>query len=280
MIAVDGVELAVSDRGQGQPVICLHAIAHGGRDFEAFAALAGARYRIICVDWPGQGRSGDDVKELTPARYAELVRGIVVRLGIEDPIIIGCSIGGAAAVEYAGQFGAKAVVLANPGGLVEPSAKLRAVCLAFARFFGAGARGAWWFGPAFRLYYRLVLPSPAAAQQRKRIARAGYENAAVLFRAWSMFADPAKADQRRAALSLTMPVLFTWAMGDINRISMSAATIAGMKTARVEKFKGGHAAFLEQPQEFIAAFDRFVGELDSGVASARPQRSGGAALRA
>ena len=265
MIAVGGTKLAIDDRGAGQPVICLHAIAHGSADFDAFAAAASARYRVIRIDWPGQGRSNDDSAGPTPAHYAELVRGVVLQLGLADPILLGCSIGGAAAIEYASRFGARALVLANPGGLIEPSKGVTAACRAMSRFFAAGARGAWWFGPAYHLYYRLVLPSPAASVQRRRIVRAGFENAALLASAWSIFADPSEADQRRAALSLDMPVLFTWAMHDrINSFARSAPVIARIKRARVVKFNGGHAAFLEQPRRFFAEFCRFVEELDAG----------------
>jgi pimeloyl-ACP methyl ester carboxylesterase len=177
---------------------------------------------------------------------------VVEHLGIEDPVIIGCSIGGAAAIEYASRYPVRALVLANPGGLVVPSEKISAACRTLARFFAAGARGAWWFGLAYAASYRMVLPWPSAARQRSRIIGAGHENAAVLAAAWSMFADPETADQRRAAIALDAPVLFTWAMHDrINPFKASEATIAEMKQACVVKFNGGHAAFLEQPRQFF-----------------------------
>jgi pimeloyl-ACP methyl ester carboxylesterase len=273
LISIDGVDLAVDDRGAGQPVICLHAIAHGSADFDAFATRAIGRYRVIRIDWPGQGRSGDDGEAPSPARYAALLRGVVVHLGIEDPVIIGCSIGGAAAIEYASRYPARALVLANPGGLVTPSEWVSAGCRALSRFFAAGSRGAWWFGLAYRAYYRPVLPWPPAWRQRQRIVRAGDENAALLAAAWSTFADPQQADQRHAAIALEAPVLFTWAMYDrINLFRASKATIAQMKTARVAKFNGGHAAFLEQPRQFFAEFDRFITEID-GVARRVPEQS-------
>jgi 4,5:9,10-diseco-3-hydroxy-5,9,17-trioxoandrosta-1(10),2-diene-4-oate hydrolase len=279
MVAVGGMRLAVDDRGSGQPVICLHAIAHGSADFDAFAAAASARFRVIRIDWPGQGRSDADDAEPSPARYADLVRGIVLHLGLADPILLGCSIGGAAAIDYASRFGARALVLANPGGLIEPSDRVSAACRKMSRFFASGSRGAWWFGPAYRLYYRLVLPQPAASLQRRRIVRAGFENAVLLAKAWSVFAIPAKADQRAAAQSLDIPVLFTWAMHDrINPFARSASAIAKMKRARVVKFNSGHAAFLEQPRQFTAEFCRFVDALDAGrdvgpARSAKPKQN-------
>jgi len=38
-IEVDQVRIAYSRKGQGRPVVCLHAIGHGSRDFENFTDL-------------------------------------------------------------------------------------------------------------------------------------------------------------------------------------------------------------------------------------------------
>jgi len=261
VIVVDGVQLAVAREGAGTPVICLHAIGHGGRDFEAFAAGARDQFEVIRIDWPGQGRSGPDPKPPTPARYAHLLRGVVVALGLQSPVIIGCSIGGAAAINYAARFPTRALVLANSGGLVELNASSRRACLFLSRIFAAGARRAWWFGTLYALYYRMVLPSKAARAQRRRIVKAGYECAQTLSDAWANFADAKEADQRQAAIALQLPILVAWAMQDrINLFNLSKPTIEKMKQAHLSQFQGGHAAFLEQPQQFMAEFLRFASQ--------------------
>lgn len=56
-VEVDGVRLAYDDRGHGFPVVGLHAITHGSRDFEYVAERLASRWRLITPDWPGQGRS-------------------------------------------------------------------------------------------------------------------------------------------------------------------------------------------------------------------------------
>ncbi len=176
-IEVDGARIAVAREGQGPAVVCLHAIGHGGGDFDAFAAAVREKFEVIRIDWPNQGRSGPDPKPLSPARYAELLHGVLERLRIERPIIVGNSIGGAAALIYANRHPVRALVLCDSGGLVAVSAMVRAFCGAFTRFFAAGERRAWWFRPAFRAYYRfMVLPVPAAAEQRERIVNAGYRS--------------------------------------------------------------------------------------------------------
>lgn len=264
-ITVDGVELAVCDEGSGPAVVCLHATGHGGGDFAALAEALRGKYRVVRVDWPGQGRSGTDRQPPTPERYARLLEGLLAGLGIGSPILVGCSIGGAAAIHYAARRPVRALVLCNPGGLVPASWIARIFCGLFARFFRAGERGAGWFDAAFSLYYRkLVLPSPAAAAQRDRIIAAGRELAPLLAAAWSHFGLP-EADIRGLALGLDVPVWFAWARHDrIIPLSLCRPAIRRMRRASLTLFDGGHAAFLEQPAHFSNAFERFAATLPAG----------------
>ena len=262
-LMVDGVRLAVTREGKGPPVICLHAIGHGGGDYEAFAAAMRDRFEIVRIDWPGQGRSGVDSKPATPARYAELVRGVVEQLRLDMPIIIGCSIGGATAIRYASEHPVRALVLANSGGLAEMSGSVQRACLFGARIFAAGVRRAWWYKAFFAAYYRLVLPTPAAAAQRRRIVASAYEIAPVLEDAWRHFAIAEEFDQRQRLWALDIPILVAWAMNDkINQFKIVAPAIAAIKRARLAKFAAGHAAFLERPEEFVREFSAFVAEND------------------
>jgi len=135
--------------GRGQPVVCLHAVGHGGRDFDAFARAVRNDFEVIRIDWPDQGRSAPNHEPPSPARYAALLCGVVKALAIERPIVLGSSIGGTTAILYASTDPVRALVLCGPGGLVDMPPSVTRICNAFSRFFGAGARGAWWFGSAF-----------------------------------------------------------------------------------------------------------------------------------
>ena len=259
MLDCDGVRLAVSREGHGPVVVCLHAIGHGGRDFDAFAAVAADRFEVIRIDWPGQGRSGPDARPASAERYAQLLECALDRLGVSEPVLLGNSIGGAAAILVASRRPVRALVLCDSGGLVPVSLAVRAFAAAFARFFRAGERGACWFERAFALYYRfLVLPSPAARLQRERIIRSAREIAPLLAAGWESFGRPG-ADVRDLAAGLEVPIWLAWAKSDrVIPLWMCRPAIRRMKNASVTVFRGGHAAFLEQPGEFAAAFMRFA----------------------
>lgn len=259
VLDVDGVRLAYARQGRGPTVVCLHAIGHGGGDFDALVARLRDAFDIIRIDWPGQGRSGPDREPASAARYATLLAGALAQLKVERPILIGNSIGGAAAILHASRHPVTAVVLCNSGGLIEVTPSIMRACNGMASFFGAGARGAWWFPLAFRLYYTLlVLPSRAAAEQRRRIIVAGQESAAILRDAWLSFGTP-EADLRHVAASLDAPVWIAWATGDwIIQLSACLPAIRKLKRGTLTRLGGGHAAFLERPDAFAKEFMTFA----------------------
>jgi 4,5:9,10-diseco-3-hydroxy-5,9,17-trioxoandrosta-1(10),2-diene-4-oate hydrolase len=270
-LVVDGVTLAYDRQGAGPPVVCLTAIQHGARDFDAFVAAVAGRYEVIRLDWPGHGRSGGDHRDAGAARYADLVEGLLDALHIEAPIIVGCSIGGAAAIRIAARRLVSGLVLCDSGGLVEANATSRRFCAAFAAFFRAGERGAWWYPAAFAAYYRfLVLPGPGARDQRRRIVAAARETASVTRQAWESFAGP-DADIRSLLAGLSAPVWFAWARHDrVIPLGFCRPAIAAARNATLSLFEAGHAAFLEQPEAFVQGFLPFadgVSDLKASLAA-------------
>jgi 4,5:9,10-diseco-3-hydroxy-5,9,17-trioxoandrosta-1(10),2-diene-4-oate hydrolase len=260
-VEVGGVVLAYDDEGSGPPVVCLHAIGHGARDFERLRARLRGRHRVLALDWPGQGKSTSDTEPTRATRYAQLLDGFLAATRVERPVLIGNSIGGAAALHYAHAHpgDVRALVLENPGGLSPTNDRLAQLVLAaMAGFFAAGSRGARWFPAAFGAYYRSVLQRGAAREQRRRIVGAAYELAPLLEQAWRGFARP-EEELRELAPGIACPVLFAWATRDqLVSLSRSRATIRRFSQARLERFPAGHSPHLETPEAFEASVERFL----------------------
>jgi pimeloyl-ACP methyl ester carboxylesterase len=115
--------------GEGQPVLCLHTAGADSRQFRYLLEdeeLTG-RYRFIAFDMPWHGRSDppDDWAttsyELDTQTYADTILAVMDRLGLQRPILMGCSMGGSIALYLASRHGERfSGVCALEGGLGNP----------------------------------------------------------------------------------------------------------------------------------------------------------------
>ncbi len=260
MIDLEGTKIAARQFGKGPPVLCLHAIGHGARDFDQVAERLGTSYRFIAIDWPGHGDSPAEAKAPTARHYATIVRNLLAALDLKDVVILGNSIGGAAAILRAAAEPERirGLVLCSPGGLIRSIFLVRAYCRWYARFFARGAAGNKSFPAAFRLYYeRKILPAPAAKWRREEIIASAQDVAPLLSHAWAGFAAR-DADVLKVAAEVRCPVLYAWAKGDqVNNWRFSKRGAMRVPDHRVELLPGGHAPFLEAPDAFDASFVRF-----------------------
>ncbi|MBL8952856.1 MAG: alpha/beta hydrolase [Myxococcaceae bacterium] len=268
VLTVSGVELALHDgdpSGAKPPIMCLHAIGHGGRDFAAFERAFGADYRIITLDWPGQGASGPDPKPAEPQRYLELLEGVVDALQLRDVVVLGNSIGGSVAIRYAASHpkNVRAVLLTDSAGLdANPGGFFPGLVIGhYERKMHAGVEGDPGFKDWFRAWYQEVLVTEEARAQRDAIVDSAYEIAPVLEQAWASFAR-ADSDVRPLARKLSMPVFVGWAKNDgVVRWSRSREAVEQIPNVQVHLYDAGHAAFLETPKPFNDDVRRFLLEL-------------------
>ncbi|GAA3130909.1 alpha/beta hydrolase [Planomonospora alba] len=98
VIDCNGVRLAFDEAGRGPAVVFVHAAIADRRMWEhQFRALA-AGHRVIRYDWRGYGGSGDAEGDF--AHHEDLL-ALLDALEVERAVLVGCSMGGAYAVEAA-----------------------------------------------------------------------------------------------------------------------------------------------------------------------------------
>jgi pimeloyl-ACP methyl ester carboxylesterase len=261
-VSLRGVSIAYADSGGPGPVLlCLHAIGHGARDFENLSRHLSPQYRVIALDFPGQGNSGDDAQPPSGTRYSEIVSQFIDELHLGPVTLLGNSIGGAAAIRYASQRPehAKSLVLCDSGGLgSSPDRVSRTFIGVFVQLFAAGRRGAVWFPWAFSRYYSRVLLKEPAREQRERIIRSAYEIAPLLEQAWRSFARP-EENLSPVLPQVHCPVLLAWAKDDfVVPLKRSEPSFQKFPDHCLQVFEGGHAAFLEDPDRFERALRNFL----------------------
>ena len=102
----DGRTLAYAEAGTGSPVVVIHGTLMSLEDmWLGLVPHLAERFRVIAVDRPGHGfsrRQGAGDAHLW--RQAALIRDGVRAFGLERPIIVGHSFGGAVALAYGLQF--------------------------------------------------------------------------------------------------------------------------------------------------------------------------------
>ncbi|HUL65523.1 MAG TPA: alpha/beta hydrolase [Burkholderiaceae bacterium] len=105
-------------------LICVHGLTRVGRDFDRFARALADRYRVVCPDVVGRGRSDwlrDPNGYVLPQYVADMVT-LVARLGVESVHWLGTSMGGLIGLTLAGQPGSpiKRLVINDVGPRVNP----------------------------------------------------------------------------------------------------------------------------------------------------------------
>jgi len=96
-------------------LLCLHTAGSDGRQFRHLlsdGAITG-KFRVIAFDMPWHGKSYPPVGfherdyELTTERYVATIRAFSAALGLDRPVVMGCSIGGRIVLQLAHAHGAE-----------------------------------------------------------------------------------------------------------------------------------------------------------------------------
>lgn len=95
-VTVAGQELHVVDRGNGDPVVFLHAFPFNAAMWEYQYAALEADRRVIGIDLPGFGSSPApaDPRAASMDAWADLVAGAFDELGLDQPVVVAASMGG------------------------------------------------------------------------------------------------------------------------------------------------------------------------------------------
>ncbi|KPL51498.1 alpha/beta fold hydrolase [Prosthecomicrobium hirschii] len=113
-VAIDGVDhrIFLEEAGQGLPLLCLHTAGADSRQYRHLLndAWVTERFRVIAFDMPWHGRSNppDDWwltrYRLTTAGYLATIRAVWQALGLDRPVVLGCSMGGAIVLKVAADY--------------------------------------------------------------------------------------------------------------------------------------------------------------------------------
>ena len=114
-LAIEGrpQRIYFEETGQGIPLLCLHTAGSDARQFRHLLndPTVTDRFRVIAFDLPWHGKSSPppgferEIYRLTTKRYVATVMAMLDALGLDRPVVMGCSIGGRAVLHLALEYG-------------------------------------------------------------------------------------------------------------------------------------------------------------------------------
>ncbi|HEU5110664.1 MAG TPA: alpha/beta fold hydrolase [Micromonosporaceae bacterium] len=118
-MAVPGGVLAYTAAGSGEPLLLIHGLGGTRRTWRHIIDPLAATHRVIAVDLPGHGDSDVPAGDYSLGAQAAALRDLLVAVGHRSATVVGHSLGGGIAMQFAYQFpeSTSRLILISSGGL-------------------------------------------------------------------------------------------------------------------------------------------------------------------
>ena len=246
------VSLAYEEAGTGDPpFVFVHGWTCNHRDFAPQVEHFGRRHRVIAVDLRGHGASDAPQQRYTVPGFADDVAWLCAQLGVDRPVLVGHSMGGAIVLEVAARHPdvPRAIVMLDAAPIADPAAAdsaLVALAAALEGPDGAAARA--------QLIEHAVGNLGRDAQLQARVR--GDMAATPDHVAQSCIAAMGEWDGPAAARVCRVPALHIAADEPINDAASLRALNPLLRTGQT--VGAGHFNQLEVPDQVNAMIERFL----------------------
>jgi pimeloyl-ACP methyl ester carboxylesterase len=272
--SLHGRQVTYAEAGKGPALLLIHGMGGSYENWQEVMEPLARHHTVIAPDLPGHGSSAPGGGDYSIGAFAAGVRDLLVALGQERATIVGHSLGGGIAMQFAYQFPemVERLVLVSSGGLgPEVTPVLRAAALPGADVFIAATAGA-----GQRV-------GSAVGRGLSAVGLRPNADLAEVLRGYGSLTDP----DRRAAFLATVravigtggqrvdasdrlylaeavPVLIVWGARDriipVHHGEQAHRQIPG---SRLEVFEDvGHLPQLEAPLRFVLTLEEFLAETE------------------
>jgi pimeloyl-ACP methyl ester carboxylesterase len=257
--------------GSGPPVVLVHGITSSADTWaDAMRGLARG-HTVIAPDLLGHGASAKPRGDYSLGAYASGVRDLLAALGHDRVTIVGHSLGGGVAMQFAYQFPERTqrLVLVSSGGLGrEVNLLLRAAALPGAElvlpflvpsWLGRAVSGAGWAGERLGLRAR----PDVGEVVRGFLSLNDAEARAAFLHTLRAVIDPGGqrvSGHDRLYLASNLPTLLVWGERDpIIPVAHAQAAHAAMPGSRLEVFDAsGHFPHMDATVRFVEVLCDFL----------------------
>jgi pimeloyl-ACP methyl ester carboxylesterase len=269
-IILHGHRFSYRRAGTGPLLVLLHGIAGSSTTWEDTISRLSGRHTVIAPDLLGHGDSSKPRGDYSLGAYANGIRDLLGALGEERGTIVGHSLGGGVALQFAYQFPERCerLVLVSSGGLGrELHPLLRAAALP---------------GAEVVLPWLCVAGRHSVGTVAHMLGRIGLRASADLEEIWRNFASLEEPEARQAFLhtvrgiidvggqrvsatdrlylASALPTLIVWGERDpLIPVRHAHDAHERIQGSRLEIFPGaGHFPYRDDPQRFAATLLEFV----------------------
>jgi len=270
-IAIHEQRMTYRTAGTGPVVLLIHGMAGSATTWRYVMPGLAERFTVVAPDLLGNGRSDKPRGDYSLGAMASTLRDLLVALGHERATVVGQSLGGGIAMQFAYQYPERTerLVLVGSGGLGrEVNPLLRLLSL-----------------PGSNAMLQLACAAPvrrAITSVARAVERVGFRPAPVVAELWRSYAslgddatrgaflrtlravvDPrgqAVSAANRLHLAAAVPTLIVWGDDDpIIPVDHAYSAHASIPGSRLEIFEGvGHYPHCEAPELFVAVLSDFI----------------------
>jgi pimeloyl-ACP methyl ester carboxylesterase len=268
---VHGYRRAFRVAGAGPPLVLLHGIGDSSATWESIIPALARNHLVLAPDLLGHGQSDKPRADYSVAAYANGVRDLLGVLGVPRATLLGHSLGGGVAMQFAYQFPERTerLVLVSSGGAgPELNVILRLQALPGAQALLHLLRlptARWQMGLVVAALRVLNTPLGQDAQDLLRIvdalpdatARAAFTRSLRSVVDWR---GQMITMLDRCYLTQGMPTLLIWGSRDaVVPVEHAYRAHAAMPASQLEIFPGaGHFPFRTDPMRFVAIVEHFL----------------------
>ncbi len=274
-LEVNGVEISYRTGGSGPVVLLVHGMAGSSSSWLPVLDDLARDVTFVAPDLPGHGRSGKPRGDYSLGAQAGFLRDFLTMLGHHRVTVVGTSLGGGIAMQFAYQHPERCerLVVVGSGGLGEevmpllkvlslPGAEV-AMPVAFLPFIRNTVEGV--AGVLSKVGLR---PDPATVEMWRSYTSLADPEARTAF-VHTLRAVVDRRGQRVSALGklhLTegLPTLIVWGDTDpVIPVAHARSAAEAMPGARLEIMHGcGHFPYAERPRQFVEILTEFVASTD------------------
>jgi pimeloyl-ACP methyl ester carboxylesterase len=284
-IEIHGHHVGYRRAGSGPVIVLIHGMAGSSATWRYVMPTLAERFTVIAPDLLGHGASEKPRGDYSLGAFASGVRDLLLALGHDRATLVGQSLGGGIAMQFAYQFPERCerLVLASSGGLGnEVNIALRLLALPGAEYVLAVGCNSWihelgttvggW------LAHVGLRPTPTLEQIWQSYGSLTDSVTRTAF-AHTLRSVVDVAGQRVSAtdrlyLAAEVPTMILWGDRDkIIPVDQGRATHNAIRGSRLEIFEGaGHFTYCEQPERFCEVLTDFMSATSPAATSASEWR--------